>query len=291
MRQWIILMAVLFSALFSWWGLTQPTEATRFHLHTLEKPTSTVHFVTIAPGAPFKVTPVVSDRLALLPKIVSGMSKPVYAAINAGFFDPANHETTSYVYAKGKVKADPTQNERLMKNPDLQPYLQAMLTQRSEFRLIECADGRRQYAIARHADPLPKGCGLLESLQAGPNLFDPESFKAEAFIAEDASGRRIRDPIGVDRLNARSAVGIREDGSVIFAMAAMKPWKDKPSGLTLKEMAAVMKELGAVQALSLDGGSSATIWAGGKAVYGKTDRAGKIVKRPIKSALVVMQED
>ncbi len=253
----------------------------------LEKDNYSVIHVKVPADSHYSVIPIVSPKLDLLPDMVDQIKDIAVAGINAGFFDPANKQTTSYVVAEGQLLANPVDNRNFVENPNLYPYIVDMLN-RTEFRVLKCGDKQR-YDIAKHRDNLQRGCKLLHSIQAGPNLFESKSAEKEAFVAYK-NGQRIRDPLGIDRKNARSAIGIDAKGNVILAMVSMKPLESEPSGVTLWEMGKIMRELGAVKALSLDGGSSSSFWAAGKTYYGKLDKAFNPVKRPIKSAIVVVKE-
>ena len=59
------------------------------------------------------------------------------------------------------------------------------------------------------------------------------------------------------------------------------------SGMSLPDLAAFLKNLGAKKALNLDGGSSASLYYQGQTYYGKLDQQGDKVQRPLKSVLVV----
>jgi exopolysaccharide biosynthesis protein len=59
-------------------------------------------------------------------------------------------------------------------------------------------------------------------------------------------------------------------------------------GMTLDELADFMKRLGITSALNLDGGTSSSLYAQGKAVYGKRDDFSQPIKRAVKSMLVLM---
>lgn len=286
--RWVVIAMTLLTLLFSGLNVKAPAFCTDLPVKTLDKPTAQVYYVRVPASYKYKVMPLVSPQLEPLPDLVEKMEGSAIAGINAGFFDPNNKLTTSYVVSQGKIAANPIENRNFLENPDLYPFLVKMLN-RSEFRVMDC-HGKRKYAIAKHQDSLGFRCSLVHSVQAGPNLFVPDSALQEAFVAYKGN-QRIRDPLGIDRKNARSAVGIDEAGNVILAMAAMKPLETEPAGVTLQEMAAVMRELGAKEALSLDGGSSSTLWVGGQTYYGKLDKAFNPVKRPIKSALVVIRED
>ena len=69
------------------------------------------------------------------------------------------------------------------------------------------------------------------------------------------------DIYGVDVLADRTAVGFLEDGRVILLVADGRI--DSSKGANTLEMAAIMKGLGCVGALNLDGGGSTGMWARG----------------------------
>ncbi|MBQ2645568.1 hypothetical protein IJG14_08375, partial [bacterium] len=90
--------------------------------------------------------------------------------INAGFFDPKNHQTVSYVTLNGQVVLDPHNNKNLMENKHLQPYLDKILN-RSEFRILKSdATGELKYDITAHNSPIQEGYKILHSIQGGPGL-------------------------------------------------------------------------------------------------------------------------
>jgi Phosphodiester glycosidase len=288
MMRWTVLLMVVLAGLFSGLGVHLKAYGEDLQPKKMDRPTYQVVYVEVPPNSRYSIIPVVADGLDPLPKLVDKVKKVAVAAINAGFFDPSNKQTTSYITGGGFLLANPVDNRNFVENPDLYPYITDMLN-RSEFRVME-HKGQEVYMIAKHRDPLKHGYKLIHSLQAGPNLFDVDAVEKEAFVVIK-NNQRIRDPLGVDRKNARSAIGIGKDGTLILAMAAMKPLPNNLGGVTLSEMAGIMRELGATQALSLDGGSSTSFWMGGETYYGKLDKSENSVKRPIKSALVVIREE
>ncbi len=306
MRLRIVLMTLL-TSLFSMFWTETPALSTVSHmapskcrlqtdvfpafsgLHIINNPTYQIFYAKMPKDTSYKIVPVVSSQIEPLERMVKKVEGTPIAGINAGYFDPSNKQTTSFIYEQGQLVADPEENRHFVDNPELQPYLNNMLNHRSEFRVLACK-GEVQYKIEQHQNPVKFGCKLISSVQAGPNLFVADAPQQEAFVAYH-HGRIVRDPIGVHRKNARSAIGIDTNGDIILAMAAMKPLKDQASGVTLPEMAQVMHDLGATQAMSLDGGSSSSLWVEGKTYYGKLDKSLKPVKRPIKSALVVIREE
>ena len=213
--------------------------------------------------------------------------------MNAGFFDPNNSLTTSFVFQGGALTGDPRVNPQLVNNSKLVPYLPKIFN-RTEFRAYLCqAKGERvktRYDIVPHNAPIPEHCLLEDSLGAGPNLLPKLEDLSEGFVDYNAQGKLTRDPIGVCARNARSVVGLTATGDVLLMMGAQLPGQPAGSGFSLAEMARLLKARGAQKAMSLDGGSSSSLFYGGKATYGKASKNGGWVKRPVKSVLLVVPQ-
>ncbi|WP_239112718.1 phosphodiester glycosidase family protein [Halomicronema sp. CCY15110] len=251
--------------------------------HTYALPGSVVQVVMVPPQSGHEVAVAWSGELATLSQ--QSQTAGAIAAINAGFFDPQNGLTTSYVMVDGAIVADPRQNPRLMENPDLQEVLPAILN-RSELRIYDCEDGV-QYDIATHAAPVPDRCTLAGAVGAGPQLLPTLTGYEEGFLADNDAGETVRDALGSQWPNARSAVGLKADGTVVLASATQRPETDQPTGLTLAQMADFLASLGVQKALNLDGGSSTGLYFNGQTYWGRLDSAGEPIERPIKSVLVV----
>lgn len=267
-----------------------------------ELPTSTVHLVRIPREAEVKLTVALSTGLTPLSDLAQ-MVPGAMVAINAGFFDPNNAHSMNFITQNGTKTGDPTQNERLMKNAGIQPYLDKVLN-RSEFRRYRCKDGSEYYAINFHNDPIPADCSLSDAVGGGPQILPRLTATEEAFWAED-KGKVLRDAIGMHRPNARSAIALTARGDILMAMVAQSPPKVKsvplssvttpkppaqptpPAGLSLPELATFLQGQGAVQALNLDGGSSSGLYFAPQSVYGKRDQSGQPIRRAVKSVLVV----
>jgi hypothetical protein len=250
---------------------------------TINLPTATVHMVTIPDPVRYPVRVAGVDALARVDQIAAQVCEGegcATAAINAGFFDPNNGLTTSYVVQEGALVADPSQNDRLVGNPDLARYMDQILN-RSEFRRYDCG-GIPRYDITPHQEPAPAGCALVDAVGAGPQLLPQDTSEAEGFVDRTTN----RDALGSQSSNARSAVGLKADGSVVLVMAAQVPGVS-PSGLTMGEMAVFMGDRGVVQALNLDGGSSSTLLYQGTPYFGRLNSDGERVQRPVKSILWV----
>lgn len=255
----------------------------RYTVHSL--PRSQVHTLLIPPRA-FTVTPAVAAETTSLETFVQQHN--AIAALNGGFFDPQNQLSTSYVVLQGQLVADPTQNERLINNPDLAPYLDKILD-RTEFRRYQCGQTVK-YDIALHSESVPQSCVLLDALGAGPRLLPELTLEPEGFTATDTNGTVIRDALGSSQPNARTAIGITTEGSILWVMAAQQPGLSS-SGLSLPELADLMKTLGAVEAMNLDGGSSSALFYEGTTIHGKIDGQGNLIKRPVKSVLLLKASD
>lgn len=254
----------------------------QLNYETYALPNSLVHVVTVPPHSHLQVAIAVTDALKPLPELAA--EQGAIAAINAGFFDPQNGLTTSYVAINGELVADPQQNERLMANPNLQPYL-ANILNRSEFRIYDCSSQQR-YSITAHNTPTPNDCSLESAVGAGPQLLPNMTGYEEGFLAKNTAGEIVRDALGSEAPNARSAIGLTADGTVVLAIAAQLP-TTATSGLSFAEMAAFMSELGVQTALNLDGGSSSSLYFEGQTYYGRRDEEGNPIERPIKSALII----
>jgi hypothetical protein len=253
-------------------------------LDIVELPYSRVYTITIPDPQAYPLQVGLPDALVPLDQMAQRLNALV--AINAGFFDPNNGQTTSYVISRQALVADPRQNPRLMGNPDLTRYLDQILN-RSEFRRYDC-QGSAQYDITRHNASVPAGCTLIEAVGAGPQLLPQSTAYEEAFIDYSASGEINRDALGSRARNARSAIGIKPDGSLVMVMAAQKPGVS-PSGMSFADLSGFLTSLGVEKALNLDGGSSSSLFSVGTTYYGRLDQEGNWVRRPVKSVLWVAQ--
>jgi exopolysaccharide biosynthesis protein len=256
-----------------------PAKTIRYLERTL--PQSIAHILLIPANSRFLVTPALSEKVGTVEEFAQ--KHRAVAILNAGFFDPANQKTTSYIVRQGKLVANPKENERLVNNPNLKPYL-GQIFNRSEFRRYLCGQ-TISYSIALHSQSPPAGCQLVDAIGAGPSLLPELTLVKEGFVDNDNK----RDALGSNQPNARTAVGITRDGSVVLVMVAQKPSAPANSGVSLPALADLMKTLGADKAMNLDGGSSSSLYYKGKTFYGKVDLEGNSIKRPVKSVLLVQE--
>jgi exopolysaccharide biosynthesis protein len=134
-----------------------------------------------------------------------------------------------------------------------------------------------------HEIRLTSGVSIVE---AGPTLSAPDLAKnaaAEGFSPDiaavdngDSSGTRNQswyEGWYVDR-NGRTAIGVAADGTVLLVeIDGRQPGLSL--GTTIPETAAVMKWLGAVSAINLDGGGSSNMVVGGSMVGHPSDATGE----------------
>jgi Phosphodiester glycosidase len=298
MRKFVLLILTLFtstvilllnSCLSQSYTLTQkaspgPTQIITYEQKKLEK--SLVHILTIAPSNKYSLIPVISEKLVTVEEIANKntLNNQIIAVINAGFFDPANQKSTSYITRDGKLIADPKQNERLINNPNLKSYL-SQIFNRSEFRRYQCKQ-EVKYDITLHNQPIYPGCKLIDALGAGPQLLPELTLEKEAFVDKSKG----RDALGSQGGNARTALGIKNDGTIVLVMVAQKANMTNSSsisGMSLFELANFLKNLGVEKALNLDGGSSSSLYYEGQSFYGKFDADGKPIQRSVKSFLIL----
>ncbi|HEY4439606.1 MAG TPA: phosphodiester glycosidase family protein [Candidatus Elarobacter sp.] len=118
--------------------------------------------------------------------------------------------------------------------------------------LSHFAVGRRVAFRIDRADGLPMGAfaGAREAIGCGPRLV------SDGLVTVDPAAEGFRDPKILVASAERSAVGITADGRMLFVAT---------SG-TIRELAAVMRDLGARDAMAFDGGASTGIWYRGTAL-------------------------
>lgn len=83
----------------------------------------------------------------------------------------------------------------------------------------------------------------------------------------------------------RTAVGVRSNGAWLFVVVdGRQPKVSK--GMTLAELAALMKSLGCSDALNLDGGGSTTLYLRGRVVNSPSDTGNR--ERPVSDAICIL---
>ena len=193
----------------------------------------------------YKLQPVVVAQLETNASVYERL-KPKFL-VNAGFFDPKNQQTVSYVIKDGHLVLNPKNNENLMNNKVLEPYMNKILN-RSEFRIYEDEKGRYHYDITPHNAEAPQGLTLKHSIQAGPMLV-PDLRLAEEFFILQRDGVTISESASCLHKYARTAIGIKENKVYLFIITG-------EAAMTLAEVAELAKKWGMEKAMAFDGGGS-----------------------------------
>lgn len=170
--------------------------------------------------------------------------------INAGFFDPKNQKTISYVVTDRNISADPLFNENLMFNPILRQNLDKIIN-RTEFRVVEC-DDKYHYEIVPHSTSVDFQCSVVSSAQGGPEILPELKLEDEFFIVKNSEGKVIRESASVLEKTARTIIGLKGQDIHILIITNKNP-------KTIYEVRDLCKELGLEKAMAFDGGSSTSL--------------------------------
>jgi hypothetical protein len=213
------------------------------------------------------------------------------AALNGGYFNLSDGASIGYVVVDGTVQADPNNNQALLQNPKLRPFL-PQIFKRSELRVMEDGSGALHYTVAAHDAPLPQGLKLVDSLQGGPRLLPDLTASQEAFVRIEADGHES-DSIGAKLTAARTAIGLCDNGGFMLVCVAGKKQDEFSAGLTLADLAKLLSNLGAREALNFDGGTSTTMVLKGGALQSGRDYCMLVGREPetlVKSTLCLIEQ-
>lgn len=221
------------------------------------------------------------------PTSVAGEKASAVMAVNGGFFNLSNGESTSYVTIDGKQICDPTTNKDLTSNPKLQPFLDTIFN-RSELRILQRKNNAVTLSIVAHKDLTAKENKVEHVLQGGPQLLPKLTSKEEAFIRTGSDGKVV-DSIGCERTAARTACGVTADNFALIVCIPGKGQDEFASGITLKDLGQLLKELGAVKAINFDGGTSTTMAIADSTKAGKLKVVcGKTPETRVKTVLMIV---
>lgn len=214
---------------------------------------STVHCISVDPKSKnLKVFPYISEKATEPSRSI--LNADAIFAVNGGFFNLSDGESTSFITADGKSMCNPKENKALIENPKLKPFL-PQIFDRSEIRFYTTEKNKPYAEIVKHSQPTKNGFELEAALQGGPQLLPKLTSEEEAFIRKDEKGNSS-DSIGTKSKAARTAIGITSDGKLKILCAEGGKKKEFVSGLSLKDMAELFQKLECTSALNLDGGTS-----------------------------------
>lgn len=190
--------------------------------------------------------------------------------INAGFFDPNNQKTISYIVNDRNTVADPLFNENLLSNPVLRKNIDKIVN-RTEFRVIEC-DSKYHYEIVPHKTPVEFACSIVTSAQGGPMILPELKLEEEFFVVKNSEGKVIRESASVLEKTARTIIGIKGGDVHILIITNKNP-------KTIYEVRDLCKELGFERAMAFDGGSSTSLnYKNSIDVVSTHDEGGRMLK-------------
>lgn len=170
--------------------------------------------------------------------------------VNAGYFDPENQKSISYVVSDRNTVDDPLVNENLLRNPFLMKNLDKILN-RTEFRVVECDNRKFHYEIVPHKSSVDFGCNIITSAQGGPLVYPQLRLEEEAFIVKK-DGEVIRESCSVLHKTARTIIGLKGDDAHILIITDKHP-------MDMYEVHDYVKSLGWDRAMAFDGGSSTSM--------------------------------
>ncbi len=192
--------------------------------------------------------------------------------VNAGFFDPKNGETTSYVVTDRVTSADPMFNKALTNNPFFRKNMN-MILNRSEFRVMQCGN-KFKYAIVAHKSEVPFECQLVTSAQGGPLILPELRMEEEGFVVRNDEGQVIRETASVLHKTSRTIIGLKGNDECHILIIT----DDNP--MDLYEVQKLCNDLKLDRAMAFDGGSSTSMNYKNKynVVSLKGDGAGRMLK-------------
>lgn len=175
--------------------------------------------------------------------------------VNAGFFDPNNQKTISYVVNDYQTVEDPIFNENLLLNPVLRKNLKSIMN-RTEFRVLDC-DSKLKYEIAPHDSKVDFLCSIKTSAQGGPQLLPNLRLEEEFFVVKDKEGNVVRESASVLHKVPRTLIGLKslpkgEQEVHIFVVTNEHP-------MTIYEARDLCASYGLDSAMAFDGGSSTSL--------------------------------
>ena len=197
--------------------------------------------------------------------------------VNAGYFDPNNQKSISYIVTDRNTAEDPLFNESLLSNPVLRRHIDK-ITNRTEFRIVECYDGKMHYEIVPHKSPLDFGCNIITSAQGGPLVYPDLRLEEEFFILKDENGNIIRESCSVLHKTARTIIGLKDDEVHVLIITDKHP-------MDMYEVKEYVKQLKLDRAMAFDGGSSTSMNYLNK--YNVVSTEEKDTGRSLKSFMVV----
>lgn len=192
--------------------------------------------------------------------------------VNAGFFDPKNSQTISYIVTDRMTSADPIFNRSLQANQFFRKNMNKVLN-RSEFRVLQCGN-KFKYEIAPHNAGVDFECAIVTSAQGGPLVYPELKLEEEGFIVKDENGNIVRESASVLHKTSRTIIGIKGSNEChILIITDENP-------MDMYQVRDLCRDLKLDRAMGFDGGSSTSMNYKKKinVISLKGDGAGRVLK-------------
>jgi hypothetical protein len=131
--------------------------------------------------------------------------------------------------------------------------------------------------------PIEKGAAVQLKVETVPDLTSVKTAIAGGpILLKDSKKVELkRKPVR----HPRTALGWNKDSFFLVVVDGRQ--EGLSAGMTLKELASLMKDLGCQEAMNLDGGGSSTLWLGGKVMNSPSDGR----ERSVANGLVVLRKN
>lgn len=182
-----------------------------------------------------------ADAKVLKTTTVFGEENEAIAALNGTFFDIKNGGSVDYVKVNGQV----INPNRLEKGNQRARHQQSAIVIENGKLSIQKWDG---------TDNWEEKLTQNDIMLSGPLL----TFENKNELTDTSAFSKLRHP--------RTAIGIKANGRIILLTADGR--QENAAGLSLPELAQVMRWLGCTTAINLDGGGSTTLWVSSDSVKG-----------------------
>ena len=165
-----------------------------------------------------------------------GIENQAIAAVNGTFFDVANGGSVDFVKVDGQV----TNLNVLDKNGN---------RTRHQMAAIVIDEGRLALKKWENTANWENTLSAKDVMVSGPMLI----FNKGTEVLDTTAFTRSRHP--------RTAIGLKQNGNVILLTADGR--QENAAGLSLHELAKIMRWMGCINVINLDGGGSTTLWVSG----------------------------
>lgn len=226
--------------------------------------------IEIAPDSPRRLAFVHDERLAAVSQLASRLG--ALAAVNGSFFDMGQFNPICYLRIGGRQVGENTPQKSDTVNRKYYQYATLVLD----------SAGRPHLRVPdsnRHAEAAWPDSNIMT---AGPML-----------LADGRTLPQRDDRTFVTARHNRTALGLKPDGTVLL-LVADGHFRHRADGLSLPELALIMRWLGCSDAINLDGGGSSTMFVrdlpdDGVANHPSDNNAfDHLGQRPVSNAIVVL---